>query len=213
MLYFRWPQLKKILDHKVIDFHKEIQYIFNLRHRTREILETMPPKLYKKHEISDSDLQEWYSLVQERVEVYHYLVIDLMEIVNNDVSIKSIETVPFKYVPNLLQLSFFNVIFFSTPGNKTMQYYANKVLRFIRQLHLSTVWKDYMALPSERQVLEIGAVLVAQWCQPNIEVTLDDISAKLDNIAEEVKQALKISYPGKFKSRFLIVYCYPSSFV
>lgn len=93
---FRWPQLKKILDHKVIDFQKEIQYIFNLRKRTREILETMPPKLYKKYEISDSDLHEWYSLLQERDEVYHYLVIDLMEIVNTDVPIKSIETVPFK---------------------------------------------------------------------------------------------------------------------
>lgn len=58
----------------------------------------MPPKLYKKYEISDSDLQEWYTLLQEREEVYHYLVIDLMEIVNTDVPIKSIETVPFKYV-------------------------------------------------------------------------------------------------------------------
>lgn len=56
----------------------------------------MPPKLYKKYEISDSDLNDWYSLLQEREEVYHYLVIDLMEIVNTDVPIKSIETVPFK---------------------------------------------------------------------------------------------------------------------
>lgn len=79
-----------------------------------------------------------------------------------------------------------------------MQYYSNKVLRFIRQLHMSSVWKEYMALPPQRQVLEIGAVLVAQWCQPNVEVTLDDISAKLDSIADEVKQALKISYPGKW---------------
>lgn len=90
-----------------------------------------------------------------------------------------------------------NYYFSSTPGNKTMQYYANKVLRFIRQLHLSTVWKEYMGLPPERQVLEIGAVLVAQWCQPNIEITLDDISTKLDLIAEDVRQALRITYPGK----------------
>lgn len=94
----------------------------------------------------------------------------------------------------------------STPGNKTMQYYANKVLRFIRQLHLSTVWKDYMALPPERQVLEIGAVLVAQWCQPNIEITLDNVSTKLDHIAEEVKQALRISYPGKIAFDYLVVF-------
>lgn len=72
----------------------------------------MPPKLYKKYEISDSDLHEWYSLLQEREEVYHYLVIDLMEIVNTDVPIKSIETVPFKYVYNLHFNTFFQQLLF-----------------------------------------------------------------------------------------------------
>lgn len=86
---------------------------------------------------------------------------------------------------------------FSTPGNKTLQYYASKVLRYIRQLHLSRVWNDYISLSPERQVLEIGATIVAQWCQPNIEVDIDDISTRLDQIAEEVKEVLHTAYPGK----------------
>lgn len=84
------------MEHKHIDFLKEVRYIFNLRQRTRDILEKMPPKLYKKYEISESDMQDWNVLLQEREEIYHYLVVDLMEIVNTDVPIKSIETVPFK---------------------------------------------------------------------------------------------------------------------
>lgn len=63
----------------------------------------MPPKFYKKYEISDSDLHEWSVILHEREEVYNYLVKDLMDIVNTDVPIKSIEVVPLRY---LLVLSF-----------------------------------------------------------------------------------------------------------
>ncbi|KAJ8927339.1 hypothetical protein NQ314_020208 [Rhamnusium bicolor] len=83
-----------------------------------------------------------------------------------------------------------------TPGNKTLQYYASKVLRYIRQLHLSKVWKNYISLPQSRQVLEIGAVFVAQWCQPNVEVAFEEITAKLDEIAEKVKNVLRMSNPA-----------------
>lgn len=58
----------------------------------------MPPKFYKKYEISDSDLHEWSVILHEREEVYNYLVKDLMDIVNTDVPIKSIEVVPLRYL-------------------------------------------------------------------------------------------------------------------
>lgn len=177
-LFQKWPQLKNLLENKHIIFQHEVRYIYVLRKRTRELLEKMPAKFYKRYEISDSDLYEWNNIMHEREEVYNYLVLDLMEIVNTEAPIKSIEVVPL-----------------TTPGNKTFQYYANKVLRYIRQLHLSKVWKDYISLPQSRQILEVGAVFVAQWCQPNIEITVEDISHKLDLIAEEVKSALYTFYP------------------
>lgn len=76
-----------------------------------------------------------------------------------------------------------------------MQYYSRKVLRFIRQVHLSQVWKEYMSQPSHLQTLEIGATIVAQWCQPTIEISCDSISDALDALAEQVKKRLKEVYP------------------
>lgn len=38
-------------------------------------------------------------------------------------------------------------------------------------------------------------MFVAQWCQPNVEVSVEDIGKKLDNIADEVKAALRSFYP------------------
>ncbi|VEN52081.1 unnamed protein product, partial [Callosobruchus maculatus] len=178
-LFQKWPTLKSVLEQKHIIFQHEVRYIYELKKRTRLMLEKMPPKFYKKYEISDSDLHEWSIILHEREEVYNYLVLDLMEIVNTDEPINSVEVVPL-----------------NTPGNKTLQYYASKVLRFIRQLHLSKVWKNYISLPPQRQILEVGAVFVAQWCQPNVEVTVEDVTAKLDQIAEEVKEVLKTQHPN-----------------
>lgn len=76
---------------------------------------------------------------------------------------------------------------FRTPGNKTLQYYAIKVLRFLRQLSLSKEWAEYIALPPKLQILEKGAVFVAQWCQPHVEVTWKDVALKIDNLADKVK--------------------------
>ncbi|KAJ8920050.1 hypothetical protein NQ315_011703 [Exocentrus adspersus] len=177
-LFEKWPQFRSVLENKHIIFQHEIRYIYELKKRTRSMLEKMPPRFYKKYEISDSDLHEWSVILHEREEVYNYLVNDLMDIVNTEAAIKSIEVVPL-----------------STPGNKTLQYYANKVLRYIRQLHLSKVWKSYISLPQPRQVLEIGAIFVAQWSQPNVEVSFDEITGKLDRIADEVKHALRLSHP------------------
>ncbi|CAG9854707.1 unnamed protein product [Phyllotreta striolata] len=174
----KWPQLKTLLENKQIIFQHEVRYIYELKKRTRNLLEKMPAKFYKRYEISDSDLYEWNNILHEREEVYNYLVLDLMEIVNADVPINSIEVVPL-----------------TTPGNKTFQYYAGKVLRYIRQQHLSKVWKEYISLPENQQILEVGAVFVAQWCQPNVEVTVEDIGKKLDDIAEKVKETLKDYFP------------------
>lgn len=67
-----------------------------------------------------------------------------------------------------------------------MQYYAIKVLRYLRQLHLSKEWIEFMALPQRQQTLEKGAVFVAQWCQPHVDVSWKNIAAKLDDLAEKV---------------------------
>lgn len=52
-----------------------------------------------------------------------------------------------------------------------------------------------MSLPPEKQILERGAVLIAQWCQPTINVTLRDIASQLDDIADNCRSILYTMYP------------------
>ena len=59
--------------------------------------------------------------------------------------------------------------------NLTIRYYAFKVVRYIKQCYLAKVWQDYIDLPSEKQILEIGATIVAQWSQPEKKVTYNNI--------------------------------------
>lgn len=54
----------------------------------------MSSRFYKHYQLSDSDLAEWQELYLEKPQAYHYLVDDLMNIVNTHVAIKSIEVVP-----------------------------------------------------------------------------------------------------------------------
>lgn len=42
----------------------------------------------------------------------------------------------------------------------------------------------------------LGAVLVDQYCNPLADVTLDSISAQLDEITEKVKKMLRIKNPS-----------------
>jgi len=63
-------------------------------------------------------------------------------------------------------------------------------MRFVQQQHLKIQWQDFLALDLEDQLLESGAVLVAQWCQPMVKVTYSDIADQLDKISVEVKRQL-----------------------
>lgn len=67
-------------------------------------------------------------------------------------------------------------------------------MHYVRQQHLKEEWQDFLALDPEDQLLEKGAVLVAQWCQPMVKVTYKDIAARLDNIAMEVKRVLLMEH-------------------
>lgn len=105
-------------------------------------------------------------------------------------------------------------MFYRTPGNKTLQYYAIKVLRFLRQLHLSDEWAYYLSLPQKKQILEKGAVFVAQWCQPHIEIRWKDIAAKLDNLAKQVNMNYSLRVGKDFLKLITCVFqnrssCFP----
>uniref|UniRef100_A0A8D3AJ23 F-box protein 21 n=1 Tax=Scophthalmus maximus TaxID=52904 RepID=A0A8D3AJ23_SCOMX len=78
----------------------------------------------------------------------------------------------------------------------TLKYYAKKILYFLRQQNILRSLRTFLEQPAERQSALEGAVLVDQYCNPLAEVTLDGISAQVDEIAEKVKKMVRIKNPS-----------------
>ncbi|XP_057688364.1 F-box only protein 21 isoform X2 [Corythoichthys intestinalis] len=78
----------------------------------------------------------------------------------------------------------------------TLKYYAKKILYFLRQQNILRALKSFLEQPPEQQSAIAGAVLVDQYCNPLAEVTLDGISAQLDDIVEKVKKTLRVKNPS-----------------
>ncbi|KAK9886099.1 hypothetical protein WA026_014888 [Henosepilachna vigintioctopunctata] len=175
----KWPDLIDLFDNNFNHYYEEIIYIHNIFRETQNKLELMPSRFCKKYEISECELEEWTEILNNKHENYYYLVLYLMDIVNTNATIQSVDVVPL-----------------NTPGNKTQQYYASKVLRHIRQVHLSKEWALFVNIPQKEQLLENGARFVAQWCQPHLDISQKKISAKLDKIANAVKRKLRYVFPN-----------------
>lgn len=69
----------------------------NVESRARDILQTMSPRFYKRHELSDKDLEEWHTFLNSGPSVYPFLVHYLSELLNvNAPPIDSPDTIPFQ---------------------------------------------------------------------------------------------------------------------
>uniref|UniRef100_A0A1Y1KNL3 Protein SirB1 N-terminal domain-containing protein n=1 Tax=Photinus pyralis TaxID=7054 RepID=A0A1Y1KNL3_PHOPY len=175
----KWPQFLPLFSKEFSEWFKETIFIYELSKRTHAMLSTMSERFYKKSELSNCDMGEWALLMDEMPRIYHYVAFDLMTIIHCDEPIRSFQVVPV-----------------DTPGNKTLQYYALKVLRLVRQHHLSKVWENFMSLPVRQQILEKGAVLIAQWFQPVHDIKCDFISKKFDDLAVQVIEELRSCKPN-----------------
>ncbi|XP_050931167.1 F-box only protein 21 isoform X2 [Lates calcarifer] len=78
----------------------------------------------------------------------------------------------------------------------TLKYYAKKILYFLRQQNILRSLKTFLEQPAGQQSALEGAVLVDQYCNPLADVSLDSISAQVDEITEKVKKMLRIKNPS-----------------
>jgi F-box protein 21 len=159
----RWPDLQDACDHqRSYSWQCLYQIRFRFRREVQQLLAGMSCRFHKREEISNSELCDFGKIMQEYEYGYAFMVNELMNVTYDD----------------------------DVYSNLTQKYYAEKVMRFVQQQHLKKEWQDFLALDLEDQLLERGAVLVAQWCQPMVKVTYSDIAAELDNIVLEVKRKL-----------------------
>lgn len=95
-LIFRWPDLTDLFDNNYNYYHEEVIYIHNIFRLTQQKLELMPSRFCKKYEISECELEEWTELLNGKHENYWYLTTYLMDIVNTNATIESVDVVPLK---------------------------------------------------------------------------------------------------------------------
>ncbi|KOC67221.1 F-box only protein 21 [Habropoda laboriosa] len=174
----RWPLLKEMyqmnkeLNDQMINWKEEIKASLSSRMKLLYHLSLMSSKHYRKQELSNSDFKEYDPLFRPEdgahPSAYNFLVDELMSLI--------------KY-PTIA-------------SNLTHRYYALKVVRYMKQNHLKDEWQKFISLPPKQQTLERGATILAQWSQPERDVSYLAISSTLDNIAEQTKKLLKEKYPA-----------------
>ncbi|MGH0187587.1 UNVERIFIED_CONTAM: hypothetical protein FKN15_025984 [Acipenser sinensis] len=77
----------------------------------------------------------------------------------------------------------------------TLKYYAKKILYFLRQQNVLKSLKGFLRRsPDQHSPLE-GAVLIDQYCNPLAEISLESISAQLEEITAKIKKTLQMRNP------------------
>lgn len=160
-----WPDLATcdiFNETKISDWKDTFKRRIQYGRKTRQIIQAMSPRLSKTDELSDSDLSEFAELSSGDKFALRFMIDELMQCIHHKERYK----------------------------NLTDKYYSEKALRFLRQIDVAEKWGKYKALPQEDQLLEHGAVLVAQWCQPTLEITYELIGKRLDEIAAVVRNKI-----------------------
>ncbi|XP_043512452.1 F-box only protein 21-like [Frieseomelitta varia] len=172
----RWPLLKEVyetnkkLEHRMINWKEEMKVSVTSRTKLLCYLFSMSSKHHRKQDLPNSEFKDLDPLFCPKEGAhplaYYFLLDELDSLIKHPTT------------------------------NLTHRYYGLKIIRYLKQTHLKDEWQKFISLPSKQQTLERGATFVAQWSQPEKNVSYLAISSILDNIAEQTKEFLREQYPG-----------------
>ncbi|XP_052233732.1 F-box only protein 21-like isoform X5 [Dreissena polymorpha] len=132
------------------------------------LLCNMSLKHFHKDELSKEDFHEFTTLAESHVRAGEFLVTELLSLLHDN-----------------------------QPDEKlTLKFYAAQVVRHIQHLLLKPKILAYLNdVPQEEQNIEIGAALVALWCQPTERIAESDVVKQLDELSDEVRDILQRAHP------------------
>ncbi|XP_064477485.1 F-box only protein 21-like [Ornithodoros turicata] len=83
--------------------------------------------------------------------------------------------------------------------NLTVKYYARRVQCFVCHEHLKSLWDNYLGFPDDVRkppLLEDGALLLAEWCQPLERIDTEGVRQTLDLLAAKARTLLANRHPS-----------------
>lgn len=163
----RWPHLYKFYDlSKQYNWKEEFKIRYDCGSVLRKKVFMMSSKFYTYDEMSQEAFTDFLKISDHPMTRY-FLIEELEFILHDD-------------MPS---------------NNLTVKYYAQRVLRYIRHECLQITWKTFLSLPPSLQILERGAILLAQWCQPTERISEEAVTSQLEYLTQLIKNELQIRYP------------------
>lgn len=160
----RWPRLQRFYRHnESYDWLKEFKSRDMVGQQIRRTVESISKRFFTEVPCVGQVLGDSFAEIESLGAPEHFCEDELLGILNSDKR-KSL----------------------------TLKYYAKKILYFLRQQNILRHLKVFLErLPEQQSALE-GAVLVDQYCNPLTDVTLESISAQVEEITDKVKKHLRV---------------------
>jgi hypothetical protein len=89
--------------------------------------------------------------------------------------------------------------------NLALEYYGQKVLRYLRTKKQEQRWSEFLRQPISEQSLLKGAVMISQWgtMEKEKSTTLKEVESSLDTIVKRVLQCVEEQY-GSYSNSFIV---------
>ncbi|XP_062874169.1 F-box only protein 21 isoform X2 [Trichomycterus rosablanca] len=160
----RWPRLQKLYrQNESYDWRQEYRTRLRVRLQIQRTVESISQRFYAEVPCIGQVLGDSFTEIESLGAPEHFCEDELLSILGSD-----------------------------KRKNLTLKYYAKKILYFLRQQKILRSLKGFLVRTAEEQSALEGAVLVDRYCNPLTDITMEGLSAQLDDVIEKVKKYLRV---------------------
>ncbi|XP_026830108.1 uncharacterized protein LOC113563122 [Ooceraea biroi] len=189
-----WPDLKTICKKEIFKGYLDFKELITIRINHKKQLRPFLARISEKHYYG------FYESLSENVTWHTWLNVCRHDNYTNEVIVQEKEFNSFKWdetyellFPNGRANKFTRTVTeFRHKNDLTNRYYGKELLLYMKHYHLKTVWQNFRKRPAKEQLLEGAATFVAQWFQPEKNISYCHIARELDKITQQTMEDLEI---------------------
>lgn len=169
-MFYSWPKIWDYLPSNsgITDWRDEVKQILCLDREIKKLVSGLSRRLYQNSHLTTPVYNEVDVMVMSTPYASLYMKNALRKIIEDG----------------------------PTYENLTEKYYALKVMSHVHQGMCEREWQDFLEQPPAKQCLEVGTMLLARWFQPHTDVSIKQMVAELDQMAEACRSKLRTIVPN-----------------